>query len=63
MPRLGTFAHFQAATMLKYTNTRENTIETTYLAPAGELLRHEFLDQQSTAAENVENVKMSKTIK
>ena len=36
-------------------DTRENTVATEYLTPAGELLQYELLDQQSTYDDNVDN--------
>ena len=41
---------------VRYPNGRENTVATKYLAPAGERLRHKLFDQQSTDADNMDDV-------
>ena len=42
---------------VRYPNGREDTVATKYLAPAGERLPHKSLGQQSTDADNMDDVK------
>ena len=46
---------------VRYPNGREDTFATKYLAPAGKRLPHKVLDQQSTDADNMDDVESTQT--